>query len=112
MKRLVVIVLAAMAGSTAGYVAKQLNDRRSASEPAPLVIGAPAVNAAIAAIAGLISGRRGRPVAFTVGFAISAIAGLSMQQALRHKVGLATDPQRPDAEDQASETNSNIDSSK
>ena len=76
MRRILRAILAALAGSTAGYVVHQLMARRE--EPAPegegaaLVVGAPMLNTVLGTAAGLVAGPC---AAFWTGFAVSAAVG-------------------------------------
>ena len=79
MRRLFRTTLAALAGSTAGYVVHQLKARKSMDEDDAradvLTVGAPLLNTAAAALFGLAAGRHGRGLAFISGFAVSVTAG-------------------------------------
>jgi hypothetical protein len=79
MKRLFATIGTALAGTTAGYVLHQTMAMRRAQstdqQPQALIIGAPLATAGLAAVAGLIFGKRSRIVAFVAGFLAAATLG-------------------------------------
>jgi hypothetical protein len=79
MKRLIATIGTALAGTTAGYVLHQTMAMKRApateQEPQALIIGAPLATAGLAAIAGLVFGKRSRLVAFVAGFLAAATLG-------------------------------------
>jgi hypothetical protein len=79
MKRLIATIGTALAGTTVGYVLHQtMAIRRAQStdqEPQALIIGAPLATAGLAALVGLIFGKRSRLVALVVGFLTAATLG-------------------------------------
>lgn len=79
MKRLFATIGTALAGTTAGYVLHQTMAIRKAQstdqQPQALIIGAPLATAGLAAVAGLIFGKRSRLVAFVAGFLAAATLG-------------------------------------
>ena len=79
MKRLIATIGTALAGTTAGYVLHQTMAMKRApsteQEPQALIIGAPLATAGLAAIVGLIFGKRSRLMAFVAGFLAAATLG-------------------------------------
>ena len=79
MKRLFATIGTALAGTTAGYVLHQTMAIRKAQstdqQPQALIIGAPLATAGLAAVAGLIFGKRSRLVALVAGFLAAATLG-------------------------------------
>ncbi len=79
MKRLFATIGTALAGTTAGYVLHQTMAIKKAQstdqQPQALIIGAPLATAGLAAVAGLIFGKRSRIVAFVAGFVAAATLG-------------------------------------
>ena len=79
MKRLIATIGTALAGTTAGYVLHQTMAMKRApsteQEPQALIIGAPLATAGLAAVVGLVFGRRSRLMAFVAGFLTAATLG-------------------------------------
>ncbi len=79
MKRLFATIGTALAGTTAGYVLHQTMAIKRAQtadqEPQALIIGAPLATAGLAALVGLIFGKRSRLVALVAGFVAAATLG-------------------------------------
>ena len=79
MKRLFATIGTALAGTTAGYVLHQTMAIKKAQtadqEPQALIIGAPLATAGLAALVGLIFGKRSRLVALVAGFVAAATLG-------------------------------------
>ena len=79
MKRLLATFGTALAGTTAGYVLHQTMAMKKAQasdqQPQALIIGAPLATAGLAAVVGLIGGKRSRLLAFVAGFAAAATLG-------------------------------------
>jgi hypothetical protein len=79
MKRLFATIGTALAGTTAGYVLHQtmaIKQAQSTDEqPQALIIGAPLATAGLAAVAGILFGKRSRIVAFVAGFLAAATLG-------------------------------------
>lgn len=79
MKRLFATFGSAIAGTTAGYVLHQTLAMRKAQaadqQPQALIIGAPLATAGLAAVFGLMGGKRSRLLAFVAGFAAAASVG-------------------------------------
>jgi hypothetical protein len=79
MKRLIATIGTALAGTTAGYVLNQTMAMKKApsteQEPQALIIGAPLATAGLAAIVGLLFGKRSRLMAFVAGFVAAATLG-------------------------------------
>jgi hypothetical protein len=74
---------AASIGTTAGYALYQIRSRRSAgtdAEVAQARLAAPLATTLLAAVLGLLFGRRARCVAFAAGFALAAVFGLEIEQ--------------------------------
>jgi hypothetical protein len=89
MRRFFKALFPALAGSTAGHAVHQMLARRSMSpeerEAEPLIFGSPMINAVIAALCGVVAGRR---AAFWVGFGISAVAGTDLDRKVPALAGL------------------------
>jgi hypothetical protein len=79
MKRLIATIGTALAGTTAGYVLHQTMALRKMPtadhEPQALIIGAPLATAGLAAVVGLVFGKRSRLVALVAGFLAAATLG-------------------------------------
>jgi len=76
-RRILFAALAALAGSTAGFVLHQLRERSAEidSGDVDLYVAAPVSAAGLATIVGVVGGRRGPVFAFIAGAAISFFFG-------------------------------------
>lgn len=83
MQRLLTIIVAAVAGSVAGYLSHQVLSRKA--EPAqnpPLVVGAPLSVVAAAALLGFVSGKRGVAAALGAGLLGATLLGTRLDDKL------------------------------
>jgi hypothetical protein len=115
MKRLLATFGTALAGTTAGYVLHQTMAMRKAQasdqQPQALIIGAPLATAGLAAVVGLIGGKRSRLLAFVAGFAAAATLGDKIddmipgwpgsKDELLDPIGKASDPKAPSVGEEA-----------
>ncbi len=83
MQRLIAIVLTAVAGSSGGYLLHQVLSRKAepAQNPA-LVIGAPVSVVLLAAVVGLVTGRRGPALALIAGLLGATFLGTRLDDAI------------------------------
>lgn len=84
MKRILSVMIAAFLGATVGYVVNQVLDMRQSPDGVKtnaLVVGAPPLTAAVAALVGVVFGRS-RVGAFLVGAVVTAAAGDSLDRAV------------------------------
>ncbi len=87
LKRALVTALAAVVGSAVGFAVHQAiapSDVAAGEEPAgsELIVAAPLTNAAVAFVAGIVTGRRAPFTAFAVGGIISAVFGTGLDRML------------------------------
>lgn len=77
------IVVAAVAGSTAGYVSHQVLSRKEdpAANP-PLVVGAPVTVMLLATALGSLAGRRGPLIGFVAGLLAATLLGTRLDDAI------------------------------
>jgi len=78
MKRLLLVTAAALVGSAAGMVARQLTFERADDEASSLVVSAPLTNVIIGAGIGLAAGADGPIMAFMTAFAMSGAVGTDL----------------------------------
>ncbi len=83
--RLVFSALAGLAGSAAGFALYQIRTRDEAvdSGVGELHIAAPGATAALAALIGLIGGKRGPILAFIAGAGLSAVLGTKVDESIQ-----------------------------
>lgn len=84
MKRILSVMVAGFIGATVGYVVHQVLDMQKSPDGVKteaLVIGAPPLTAAVAALVGIIFGRS-RVGAFLVGAVVAAAAGDALDRAM------------------------------